>query len=693
METIRKQLEKFGIVAIMLLAGFLNMYKLWDLGYGNSYYAAAIKSMLTSFSNFFFVSFDATGFISVDKAPLSLWVDTIFAKIFGFSGFTILLPHALEGMLVTLLVYLIVKKVCGTIPALVASLVITLSPVNVAVYRNNTPDALLLVFILVTLWFFIKYFESSKLKYLLVSALMLGLGFNTKMLQAYLILPALLLAILIFSPGKFHQRLKPTMVFMFVLAIVSFSWITIVDLTPANLRPYVGSSGNNSAWSLALGYNGVQRLAGETGIGGNPGFNVGDKGIFRLFQGEMGTQSAWFLVSALLFSLYFLIVNAKNMYNQFIEKEKINSSYQMLMLTSIFFLDTQYLFFSSASFFHSYYLNILALPIALIIGGLLYETTRTKNKVLWLILGLSSFIQAYLMYQANYAVTLAPIILVLAGSTVITLLLVKNKFIATVASVFLLSSLLMAPTVWSAYTTLATRTDSAIFIGGPNVQDFNFRDGHGGLPKGGMPGGAPPDGNLPPDMRFWYGEGFIPTNNQHTVLSVFNNNQTFDQFIGNQTGPGYLDGVAFGKESVNQELLAYLKKNYSHEKYFVVVSSSQEAAGFILDENIGNIMNLGGFSGRDQPITLEELKTKIKQGEVRFFYLRNNRDNFGRNETNSIFYFRELLRQDQNFNRNTTNHGQGGGMFNANEEINSWVISTCTSIENISGLYDCQGIK
>jgi len=145
-----KLFNHIGIYPLVLLAAFLNLYNIWNLGYGNSYYAAAIKSMMSSFSNFFFLSFDSTGFISVDKAPLSLWLDTIFAKIFGFSGVAILLPHALAGIVVTILVYKIVEKVLGKVPAFIASLAITLSPVNVAIYRNNTPDSLLLVFVLLT---------------------------------------------------------------------------------------------------------------------------------------------------------------------------------------------------------------------------------------------------------------------------------------------------------------------------------------------------------------------------------------------------------------------------------------------------------------------------------------------------------------------------------------------------------------
>ena len=51
------------LTAILLLSAFLNLYGRTSEGHPNSYYSAAVKNMLTSLYNFFFVSFDA-GFVS-----------------------------------------------------------------------------------------------------------------------------------------------------------------------------------------------------------------------------------------------------------------------------------------------------------------------------------------------------------------------------------------------------------------------------------------------------------------------------------------------------------------------------------------------------------------------------------------------------------------------------------------------------
>src|SRR5215210_8230490 len=57
------------LAAILALSAFLNLFRITQEGYGNVYYAATVKNMLASWSNFFFVSYDA-GFVSVDKPPL-----------------------------------------------------------------------------------------------------------------------------------------------------------------------------------------------------------------------------------------------------------------------------------------------------------------------------------------------------------------------------------------------------------------------------------------------------------------------------------------------------------------------------------------------------------------------------------------------------------------------------------------------
>ncbi len=136
----------------MALAAVLDFYALSREGYANSYYAAAVKSMLQSWHNFFFVSFDPGGFVTVDKPPLGFWIQTISAKIFGFSGFSILLPEALAGVLSVGLLYVIVRRFFGPIAGLLAALALAVTPISVVTNRNNTIDSLLVLCSLAAAW-------------------------------------------------------------------------------------------------------------------------------------------------------------------------------------------------------------------------------------------------------------------------------------------------------------------------------------------------------------------------------------------------------------------------------------------------------------------------------------------------------------------------------------------------------------
>src|SRR5258706_8023971 len=257
------------IIAIMVLAFALHMYNIQSIGDANAYYTGAIDSMLQSWSNFFFVAAEPGGSGTVDNPPLGLWVEAMFAYFLGVSGFSVSLPNIIAGILSLPLLYGMVRKYAGELAGLVSDLVMAITPVFVATNRNNTMDGMLVFTLLLAAGTFIKATESGKLSWLLLGAFIVGLGFNIKMLQAYLPLPAFYALYFLGASLPIWRKLVNLSLATILLLIVSLSWATIVDLTPASQRPYVGSSGDNSVLNLALGYNGLERLTGMGG--GRPG--------------------------------------------------------------------------------------------------------------------------------------------------------------------------------------------------------------------------------------------------------------------------------------------------------------------------------------------------------------------------------------------------------------------------------------
>jgi len=262
MKTFQLSRERISLVLIVTLSALLNCVNLGIEGYSNQYYAAAVKSMLLNWKNFFFIALDPSGFVSVDKPPFGYWIQTVSARIFGFSGWSILLPQALAGVLSVIILYYLVKRSFGSRAGLISALCLAITPVFVAVSRNNTVDNQLVLALLLACWAVSIAAEKGNLRYLLLSMVLIGIGFNIKMLQAYMILPAIYTLYLLSNSISLPKRIAHLLVATVVLLAVSLSWALVVDSIPASQRPYIGCSSNNTVMELITGHNGAERLGG-----------------------------------------------------------------------------------------------------------------------------------------------------------------------------------------------------------------------------------------------------------------------------------------------------------------------------------------------------------------------------------------------------------------------------------------------
>ncbi|WP_057770518.1 glycosyltransferase family 39 protein [Lactobacillus selangorensis] len=264
------------LVVILLPAAFLYGWGIWNAGSANSYYTAAVTSMVKSWKNFWYGAFDPAGFITVDKPPVALWFMAISAKIFGVHGWSVVLPSVLFGIGSVALMYKMIKPYFGVWPARLAALTLTLSPMVVADSRTNNMDAAL-VFFLMWAGYILQQAVVKKSSWrVIVSFGLIGIAFNIKMLQAFMLLPAMYFFYWLAVKKPWQRKTGLLLVATAVLAIFTLAWPVAVDATPASQRPYIGSSQKNSVLELAFGYNGAERLLGQsTGTGGAfPGMNT-----------------------------------------------------------------------------------------------------------------------------------------------------------------------------------------------------------------------------------------------------------------------------------------------------------------------------------------------------------------------------------------------------------------------------------
>ena len=683
--------DRLALGATLAISAFLNFYALSREGYGNSYYAAAVKSMLQSWHNFFFVSFDPGGFVSVDKPPLGFWLQVASAKLFGFHGWSLVLPEALAGVLSVALLYHLVRRAFGPVAGLLAGLALAVTPVAVASNRSNIVDSLLVLAVLLGAWAVLRATETGQLRWLLLSVGLVGLGFNIKMLQAFLVVPAFFGLYLLGARLRWRTRLWHLVVAGLVLLVVSLSWATAVDLTPASARPYVGSSSDNSEYNLIFGYNGLERLIGHLGFGrggisnaqtpsltsaisnltnprGPGGFGEnGTPGPQRLFNVQLGGQAGWLLPLALL-GIVAVGWRARPRLS--------HEPRQQVLLWGLWLL-TGATFFSVAGFFHSYYLVMIAPPIAALAGaGLvaLWQDYRESHWRAWLLpaalLGVAA-VQAHLLapYPA-YSRRLTPAIIGLAAVAALVLLAtrflprIRLERVAVAAAALGVLGLLLAPTVWAAETAVQGGGGMTP-VAGPRAQG-GFRGGFAGF-------GGPPNGRAGTrtDGRRFPGAGEFGTAGYGTGAFPAPPVQAAPAAGGFAGGPD---------QQTNASLMQYLEAQQGNTKFLLAVQNANTAAPIILDTG-RPVMALGGFLGSDPILTPATLATLVSNGTVRFFLLGAGRG-FG-------------------------GFGGGGG---STTSLESWVDNQCTVVptstwqpsgsSQVTGgfggaqqLYDCGGAK
>jgi 4-amino-4-deoxy-L-arabinose transferase-like glycosyltransferase len=291
-----------GVAGLLLGAGLLYLWGLGASGWANSFYSAAAQAGAQSWKAFFFGSSDAGNSITIDKTPASVWFMALSVRVFGLSSWSILVPQALAGVASVGVLYLTVRRWFGPAAGLLAGAALALTPVSTLMFRFNNPDALLVLLLVLGAYATIRAIENSSTRWLCLAGVFVGFGFLTKMLQALLVLPAFAAAYLLAAPVSLRRRVVQVLYAGLAMLAAGGWWVAIVELIPAQYRPYIGGSQHNSVLELTLGYNGLGRITGDEvgSVGGGQGGGWGQTGWTRLFGADIGGQVAWLLPAALI---------------------------------------------------------------------------------------------------------------------------------------------------------------------------------------------------------------------------------------------------------------------------------------------------------------------------------------------------------------------------------------------------------
>lgn len=620
-------------------------------GWANSFYAAAVQAGSENWEAFLFGSLDSANAITVDKPPAALWLMALSARVFGFSSFSMLLPEVLlAGVSVLLIAHSTRLALRGHLgagleraAALGAAGIFALSPVVALMFRFNNPDALL-----VTLMVGAVVATQHALRtaagrhdraalriagWLVLAGVCLGLGFLTKQFQDLLIVPGLAAAWVLFARTSWVRRLLWLLVPIGSMVVSAGWWIALVELTPADSRPYVGGSQTNSFLELTFGYNGFGRLTGnETGSvgGGGQGGGWGETGITRLFTGSFGQQVSWFLPTALFLLLVTIVLlilaevarrrggtavtervtdgetggvtdRATDGNGRTADGNGRSGSLGAAVLMWGAWLVVTWLVLSNMNgIVHEYYTVALVPAIAVVIGiGVAVLLSRPGYvrrlllAVAWVLTGAWQFIISSEMSGIPGWLRWGVLIVAVLGGLclIVTAHRRPTRALASVLVAVAILGSAAIPAQLSVRTIAGSTQGSIVTIAGTSSGMGGGPGGGGGMPGG---GGAPGGGNSTA------GDGT-------------------ERAAGGPGGGGGggMGGLLNGSEP-SDELTELLSADASDFTWVAAATGANQAAGYqlALEEPV---MAIGGFNGTDPSPTLEEFQQLVAEGQIHYY--------------------------------------------------------------------------
>jgi 4-amino-4-deoxy-L-arabinose transferase-like glycosyltransferase len=670
-----------GLIAVAAVAAVI-------FGWGafhtapNNFYAADARSMSMSWKNFLYGAFDPAGGVTIDKLWGFLWPQAISIKVFGYHSWALALPEAVEGVITVLVLYRLTRRWTRRADAgLLAAGIFTLTPIVASTFgHSGLEDNALTMLLVLAADAFLRALDNGRARTLLLSGFWVGMAFQTKMVQAWTVVPVFGLVYLCCGPHRLATRIKHGLAAGLVTLVSSLWLMAIVQLTPASDRPFIdGSAGSDNIFSMVFSYNFTSRFGsldgGSGGIGGGTG---GSADWGKLFAADFGSQIGWLYPLALI-ALVAGLIGRRGSGRADTER----AGYLMWGGT----LGVTGLAFSAGTVPHSQYMAVLAPGLAaLSAAGIvqLYRAFTAGERTGWLLLAAIAATVAWAarLSSENTALVswLQPLVIVfgVAGIALLAAYRLRNvgRF-AAIGVVLGVTAMLATPAAW-ALSTFSTQYDGTSInaAAGPYAGQFGTTGGnHSG---GGIPGGGGfPDGG----GRFPGGGGGFPGGGSVPTMQGGAANGTTDGQAGvlpgggtdGDVGDGWTGGMGMGRgmgvgpggpggmggpggasslSSSQQALLAYLREHQGNAKYLMAVMSSGDAEDYIADAG-ASVLPVGGFSGDNGYPSLSAFKALVASGGLKYVLL----------------------------NSSGTRGGMGGaGTSGSTSEISSWVTSNCRTV-------------
>ncbi|UWW96001.1 mannosyltransferase [Streptomyces murinus] len=598
----------------------------------HTFYADAARSMTGSWKAFFYGSFDPANSITLDKSPGFLWPQALSARLLGFHPWALTLPQVLEGVASLLVLYRLVHRWAGTHAALLAATAFLVTPVAVGLFRTSVEDPAFTLCLLLAAEATQRAARAGRARPLLLAGVWVGAAFQAKMLEAWAVLPALALVYLVSAPLALRRRLAHLGLAALVTTAVSASWMLAVTLVPAKDRPYVDGTTNNSAFSMVVGYNFLNRF-GSLGIsaaatgsvsatqggghrgdrergaagpgavradthrtserqgaqpaaGASPlaagGFGGAQNGWAKMFGTTLAAQTGWFYPFAAAAVVCGLLWRRG--------RPRTDASRAGFLLWGAW-LATYFLVFSAGSVGpHTYYMGVIAVPLAALTGAgtvQMWRAHRAGGRRAWALPGAVAATTVWSAcladrFAASFLPWLAPAVAALGLAAVVLLALARPERPGTGGRLALaglaasLAAVLVAPSAWA-------------------VQVFNPAYGTSGMGSVG------------------------PTTPNRERSRGSSGPQAVGARTASPSGFAALAGIASDGALTPDErrLLDYTRAHRGGARYVFATTNWNAASPYILSAG-ADVLPLGGFSGKVPFPAPADFRRLVAAGQVRY---------------------------------------------------------------------------
>ncbi|MCX5637869.1 MAG: glycosyltransferase family 39 protein, partial [Planctomycetota bacterium] len=536
----------------------------------------------------------------------------ISVKFFGFSPLSVFLPQVLAGVGSVLLLFHLVRRYFSASAALLSALFLAITPVWVAVNRTNNADSCLLLVLMLAAWALLKVAEEGSRYLLMLSMALIGFAFNVKMLAAYIVLPTFCVVYFIGAPQHWQRKFADLVVAILILIASSLPWVLAYELTPANSRPFVGGSRENSMLELVVGHNAVNRFFSPLKSPGTNMYSPEAKqaavskakpvygtspdvvstihlmfsrifvktppGSLRLADGQLAAQTAWLFPFALM-AIVIAIGQSRL-------RRPLDARHLAVLFWLCWLVTYGVVYSYLGGIFHFYYLSTLAPALAALAGiGVvnLWNYYRQKKSYALLLpatlmatASLQLYIQAsalgwpikqftgppiYWLKALHYAL-IGGTITAAAGLLLICFSRAANRItygLARSSFAIGLAAILILPTAWSLSNVL-----------------------------------------IP-------GYGLLPSADLYRLIAVTGDNGSSLRNLLKQSGK-------------YSKLINFLNANHKNERYLLMTSTTELAAPIIINTG-ASVLARGGFHGIDPAVTPESLARMVETGSIRFVML------------------------------------------------------------------------